>query len=375
MARIPDEEIERLKAEVSLERLVSAAGIELRRHGADLLGLCPFHEDHEPSLVISPKKNLWHCLGACSAGGSVIDWVMRSEGVSFRHAVELLRDGRGSAAPISGPAPQRSTVRKLPSPVDRSAGDAELLSQVAGYYHRTLLESPEVLGYLRSRRIEHPDVITTFQLGYANRTLGYRLPEKNRKEGAELRGRLQALGIFRQSGHEHFSGSLVVPVKDAADRVVEMYGRKIGDNLRPGTPSHLYLPGPHAGVFNLPAVTASDEVIICESLVDAMTLWCAGFRHVTAAFGTEGFTDELRDALTNNSVRRVLVAFDRDDAGDKAARRVAGLLMSHGIECFRIELPRGADLNDVAREADNPTDVLGRYVRKATWMGSGPAPA
>jgi DNA primase len=375
VSRIPDEEIERLKAEVSLERLVSAAGIELRRHGADLLGLCPFHDDHEPSLVISPKKNLWHCLGACSAGGSVIDWVMRSEGVSFRHAVELLRDGRGSAAPISGPAPQRSTVRKLPSPVDRSAGDAELLSQVAGYYHRTLLESPEVLGYLRSRRIEHPDVITTFQLGYANRTLGYRLPEKNRKEGAELRGRLQALGIFRQSGHEHFSGSLVVPVKDAADRVVEMYGRKIGDNLRPGTPSHLYLPGPHAGVFNLPAVTASDEVIICESLVDAMTLWCAGFRHVTAAFGTEGFTDELRDALTNSSVRRVLVAFDRDDAGDKAARRVAGLLMSHGIECFRIELPRGSDLNDVAREADNPTDVLGRYVRKAAWMGSGPAPA
>src|ERR1700678_3529034 len=135
VARISDEEIERLKAEVSLERLVTGAGVELRRHGADLLGLCPFHEDHEPSLVISPKKNLWHCLGACSAGGSVIDWVMRSEGVSFRRAVELLRDGRGSA-PISGPAPSRSTVRKLPSPVDRSAGDAELLSQVAGYYHR-----------------------------------------------------------------------------------------------------------------------------------------------------------------------------------------------------------------------------------------------
>lgn len=88
MARIPDEEIERLKAEVSLERLVSAAGIELRRHGADLLGLCPFHDDHEPSLVISPKKNLWHCLGACAAGGSVIDWVMRSEGVRIHHKLE-----------------------------------------------------------------------------------------------------------------------------------------------------------------------------------------------------------------------------------------------------------------------------------------------
>jgi DNA primase len=374
VARIPDEEIERLKAEVSLERLVSAAGIELSRHGADLLGLCPFHEDHEPSLVISPKKNLWHCLGACSAGGSVIDWVMRSEGVSFRHAVELLRDGRGSA-PISGPAPQRSTVRKLPSPVDRTAADAELLSQVVGYYHRTLCESPEALAYLRSRRIDHPEAVTTFQLGYANRTLGYRLPERNRKEGAELRGRLQALGVLRSSGHEHFSGSLVVPVKDAGGLVAEMYGRKIRDDLRPGTPQHLYLPGPHAGVFNLAAVQASEEVILCESLVDALTLWCCGFRHVTAAFGTEGFTDELRVALLANSVRRVLVAFDRDEAGDKAARRVAGVLMAGGIGCFRVELPGGADVNDVARETANPTDALSRYVRKAAWMGSGPGPA
>jgi DNA primase len=91
MARIPDDEIGRLKNEISLERLVRARGIELRKHGADLIGLCPFHDDHEPSLVVSPAKNLWHCLGACQTGGSVIDWTMKTQGVSFRHAVELLR--------------------------------------------------------------------------------------------------------------------------------------------------------------------------------------------------------------------------------------------------------------------------------------------
>jgi DNA primase len=91
MARIPESEIERLKEEVSVQRLAESAGIKLTRHGADLLGLCPFHDDKSPSLVISPAKNLWNCLGACSAGGSVIDWVMRAQGVSFRHAVELLR--------------------------------------------------------------------------------------------------------------------------------------------------------------------------------------------------------------------------------------------------------------------------------------------
>src|SRR5512141_842186 len=91
MARIPEEEIERLKSQISLERLAVAKGIKLRQHGENLLGLCPFHDDREPSLVITPSKNLWHCLGACNAGGSVIDWVMKTEGVSFRHAVEILR--------------------------------------------------------------------------------------------------------------------------------------------------------------------------------------------------------------------------------------------------------------------------------------------
>lgn len=78
MARIPDTEIERLTEEVSLQRFVEQAGVELRRQGTDLVGRCPFHEDRSPSLVLSSAKNLWHCLGACQAAGSVIDWVMRS---------------------------------------------------------------------------------------------------------------------------------------------------------------------------------------------------------------------------------------------------------------------------------------------------------
>lgn len=69
MPRIPDETIERLEREVSLQRLAEARSVKLTRHGADLNGLCPFHDDREPSLVISPKKNLWHCLGACQTGG------------------------------------------------------------------------------------------------------------------------------------------------------------------------------------------------------------------------------------------------------------------------------------------------------------------
>jgi DNA primase len=265
-------------------------------------------------------------------------------------------------------------VRKLPSPIDRSAEDSELLAQVVAFYHRALLESPEALGYLQGRRVDHAEALEHFKLGYANRTLGYRLPEKNRKDGAELRGRLQRLGILRDSGHEHFNGSVVVPVFDEHGRVAEMYGRKVRDDLRAGTPSHLYLPGPHAGVWNLEAVIASDEVILCESLVDALTFWCAGFRHVTASYGTEGFGTDHFEAFCRHGVKRALIAFDRDEAGDKAAKRVAERLMAAGIECYRVELPRGADVNDIARDATDATDALGRFVRRSSWMGTGPGP-
>ena len=136
MPRIADEVIERLKQDISLQRLAERGGVKLKRHGADLLGLCPFHEDHEPSLVISPKKNLWHCLGACNTGGTVIDWVMKAEGVSFRHAVELLR-GDIPALATSEPVKQ-STVRKLAPPLDRNADDARALEQVVALYGQSL---------------------------------------------------------------------------------------------------------------------------------------------------------------------------------------------------------------------------------------------
>ena len=241
MARIPESEVERLKKEISVQRLAEARGVKLTRHGADLLGKCPFHDDRTPSLVITPAKNLWHCLGACNAGGDVIEWVMRAEGVSFRHAVELLRsDHLPSAASPIQPVKQ-STVPKLPPPVAREADDRALLLQVVGYYNEALKQSPEALRYLSSRGLQSSEIIDRFRLGFANRTLGYGLEGKNRIAGAEMRGRLQRLGILRETGHEHFNGSVVVPVFNASGEVVEIYGRKITPRLREGTPLHLYL--------------------------------------------------------------------------------------------------------------------------------------
>ena len=250
MARIPEQEVERLKKEISVQRLAEAQGVKLTRHGADLVGKCPFHDDRTPSLVITPAKNLWHCLGACNAGGTAIDWVMKAQGVSFRHAVELLKEGHFSLAAAPVQPVKQSTVPKLPPPVARGADDRALLLQAVDYYSRTLKQSPEALRYLSSRGLQSSEIIDRFRLGFANRTLGYGLEDKNRVAGAEMRGRLQRLGILRESGHEHFNGSLIIPVFDLEGNVLGMYGRKITPGLREGTPLHMYLPGPHRGVWN-----------------------------------------------------------------------------------------------------------------------------
>lgn len=374
MARIPEVEIERLKAEVSLVRLVEAAGIELKKQGKDYAGRCPFHEDATPSLIVTPAKNLYHCFG-CGAAGGPIDWVMKMQGVSFRHAAELLREGLPLAADVAGSAPVRhSTVKKLAAPVAQDADDHAALAQVIDYYHATLKQSPEALAYLQSRGLTHPELIDTFRLGYANRTLGLRLPDKNRQAGAEIRGRLQRLGIYRDSGHEHFNGSLVVPVFDVAGNVAEVYGRKLLDNLRAGTPKHLYLPGPHAGVWNEAQLAASREVILTEALIDAMTFWCAGYRNVTAAYGTQGFTDDHLAAFRRHGTRRVLIAFDRDEAGERAAEKLTERLRAQGFGVWRIQFPKGMDANEYALKVQPASKSLGLLIRKAVWLGDGAAP-
>src|SRR5271165_5798450 len=368
MARIPDEVVERLKEEVDLAELVTRSGVALKKAGKDLVGRCPFHDDDTPSLMVTPAKGLWHCMGACQSGGTAIDWVMRAEGVSFRHAVELLRAGEQPV--VTGTT--RSTVRRLPAPIEADAGDAEALAQVVSYYHATLSESPDALAYLTRRRIDDPAALERFSLGYANRTLGLRLPAKNRKRGAELRGRLQRLGVYRASGHEHLAGSLVVPVIDPAGAVTELYGRKIGSGLKAGTPLHLYLPGPHRGVFNEEGLSGG-EVIVTESLIDALTLFCAGFTNTTASYGTTGFTSDHHEAMARHSVSRVLIAYDHDQAGNTAAESLAAELAERGIECFRVLLPSGSDINDVAMAARSPRDTLGQLVRSATFIHKGTA--
>ncbi|MDP1917904.1 MAG: toprim domain-containing protein, partial [Myxococcales bacterium] len=159
---------------------------------------------------------------------------------------------------------------------------------------------------------------------------------------------------------------------DESGAVQGLYGRKVTAHLRTGTPNHLYLPGPHRCAFNSAGLAeGSGLAIVCEAILDALAFWCAGFTHVTAAYGTAGFTPHHLEALRRHQVKDVFIAYDRDDAGDAAADALAVELGRHGFDCYRVEFPRGMDANEYALKVQPASKSLGVALRHARPMGSG----
>ncbi|PHM27299.1 CHC2 zinc finger domain-containing protein [Xenorhabdus innexi] len=360
MARIPEAELQHLKAAVPLIAIIEQQGRQVVKRGKDRLVLCPFHQEKTPSMVITPSKNLYHCFG-CDAGGSVLDWVMKTENLSLRHACERLRAMLGSNPAVEPLVDSSELMRE-------AIGQPALLHRVVEFYHQTLLNAPEAQDYLTKRRLNHPELVAQFKLGFANRTLGYRLPAKQLKAGAEIRAQLQAVGVLRESGHEHFSGSLVIPVIGLESQVQELYGRKIIDRLRAGTPKHLYLPGVHGGVWNEAALRVSKSLILCESLIDALSFWVAGHRHVTAAYGVNGVTADHWQAFAQYGIKQVLIAFDNDSAGNEAAVKLAAALAEKGITPLRVVFPPEMDANAYLCQVAEPAAAFGLLLDSAVPM-------
>jgi DNA primase catalytic core len=305
---------------------------------------------------------------ACGKAGNVIQFVQQHDGVSFRHAFDLLRQG-SPAVFSTQPTQKQSTVPELPCPLDAGADDATLFSQVVSYYHERLKQTPTARAYLASRELDNDQLIDHFQIGFADRSLGLRLPEQNHVEGERLRSRLTQLGLWRESGPEHFNGCIVVPLRDETGNSVSLYGRR----AQPGEMKHLYPPGPHRGLFNRQCLN-QPEIILCEAVFDALTFWVNGFKNVTCLFGTEGFTDELWEAL--KKVQRVRIAYDADDAGERAAQRDTERFQKHGMEVFRIKFPNGMDANEYACKVKPADKSLALLMNAAQWADAkaGPSP-
>ncbi len=301
-------EIERVKRDNDLAALVRGRGVKLTRRGKQLVGLCPFHEDHEPSFIVDPKKQLWNCLGACSEGGDVYRFVMKADGVDFREAHARLGGGEAEAKPVG-------------------ADDLHWLERAVEHYHKRLLETPAAQEYLRSRGIAAPEIINAFRLGYSDGTLAEKLPP-------EGKAALRRIGVLTGSGRELMSGCVVFPLVAApSGQVVSLYGRHVERR------QHLYLPGERRGIFNPQGARNTDEVIIVESVIDAAALWSAGLRNVIPIYGTTGLTEEIVEHLRECRVKRAVLMMDSDEAGRAAAVEIAAKLREASIEARAVELP------------------------------------
>jgi DNA primase len=303
-------EIERVKRANELVRFIRSRGVALMQRGKQLVGLCPFHDDHEPSLVVDAKKQLWNCLGACHEGGDVYRFVMKAEGIDFREAHRRLGGHEAEAKGV--------------------VVEDQWLERAVDHYHVRLLETPAAQDYLRSRGITATELVTSFRVGYADGTLAERLP-------AEGRRALRRIGVQTGSGRELLRGCVVFPLVAAgganSGHVVGLYGRSIEGRR------HLYLPGERRGVFNPQGAKNTDEVIITESVIDAAALWSAGLRNVIPVYGVTGLTEEMMAHLMECRVKRVVLMLDADEAGRAAAIDMGQRLAAVNIETRAVELP------------------------------------
>jgi len=391
MPRIPDTEIDRIKTDTDLVALIQSRGVKLKQQGKNWTGLCPFHADKKtPNLIVTPCKGLFRCMAShCGKTGNALHFVQWHDGVSFRHAFEILDDG-GKAAYVQtrgkGRRPEtpsnglvkQSTVPKLPCPLDAKAKEGELLGKVAKYYHSRLasVDGHAVIEYLAARGLADEAMIKRFKIGLSDRSLGLRLPQANRKDGAAIRAKLKATGVYRQNGREHLRGCLTIPITDIEGNTVQIYGRRLGK--APKENRHLYLARPLAGIFNPDALKpAGDrkgvqangrEIILCESILDALTFYRHGMEFVTCSYGTENLTDELFDALRAAKIESVRIAYDNDKAGERAFVRDAERFIKHGIEVYRVRFPYDEDANSYA--LDQGGEALKQAVRNALWYSN-----
>jgi hypothetical protein len=262
--------------------------------------------------------------------------------------------------------PKKETAQ-TPLLLPSDADDQKLLAQVVEYYQRSLKNSTEALEYLRGRGITHGQAIEQFRIGYANRTLGLNLPDKNLKSGRELRARLEALNVFRaKTGHEHFNGCVVFPIfaPDGTRQIVDIYGSKIqGKRLKKDCLLDLHLNDQRRGVWNLEAFGGrGGEIIVCPSVFDALTFWCHGFRNVTSLFGNDAVTDDLLAAFKEFNIKRIMTSCEG----------ITPKLLEAGIDCFLLKFPTGLDANSYALQMKGDVSAsLSAVIRKAEWIGNG----
>jgi DNA primase len=213
-------------------------------------------------------------------------------------------------------------VAVAPFPSRAAAAPSSLLSRVVEHYHRTFCQRPDAQEYLGKRGLRDADLLKAFKVGYADGSLKTLVAENK-----DLKAQLVELGVLTKDGRELLGGCVVVPIPDPkTGEWTNLYGR----GMR--TDRHCYLPGPLRGVLNYQAARSSSEIVIAESIIDALSFHQAGVFTAIPIYGTNGFTDDHLDLITRAHVRRVILALDGDMAGRKATSALKEKLQGLGVD-------------------------------------------
>ena len=300
--------------------------IKLKKNGSSYVGLCPFHNEKSPSFSVSPGKQLYHCFG-CGVGGNVITFVMEYENYTFLEAVKYLADKAGMQLPETSYSEEEKKNRDL---------KAKLLeiNKIAAtyYYHQLKAENGKIgLSYLQKRGLSDT-TINRFGLGYAGQT-GNALYQYLKSKGYDD-ALLKETGLFtyERGIHDKFWNRVMFPIMDINNKVIGFGGRVMGD-AKPK-----YLNSPETKLFdksrnlyglNAARISRKSNMIICEGYMDVISLHQAGFTQAVASLGTALTPGQA--ALMKRYTDNVLITYDSDAAGVKAALRAIPILKEAGL--------------------------------------------
>mgnify|MGYP000036233359 FL=1 len=300
--------------------------IKLKKSGSSYVGLCPFHNEKSPSFSVSGTKQMYHCFG-CGVGGNVITFVMEYENYTFPEAVKMLADRAGIALPVmeySGEDRRERDIKTKLLEINKIAATF--------YYHQ--LKSPagqSGLDYLKKRQLSDK-TIKTFGLGYAPQLTGdlYRMLKEKGYDDELLKE--SGLFTYEKGIREKFWNRVIFPIMDINNKVIGFGGRVMGD----GKPK--YLNSPETKLFdksknlyglNVARSSRKNNLIICEGYMDVISMHQAGFNQAVASLGTALTPGHAR--LMKRYTDNVLITYDSDEAGVKAALRAIPILKEAGL--------------------------------------------
>ena len=324
--RYPEEVVEEVRMKNDIVDVISGY-VKLQKKGSNYFGLCPFHNEKSPSFSVSPSKQMYYCFG-CGAGGNVITFVMEYENYSFMEALQMLADRAGVALP------KQEYSKEAKEDADLRTALLEINRMAANYYYYQLTNPQGEAGYryLRDRQLSD-DTIRHFGLGFANKTSDdlYRYLRAKGYDDRILK-ETGLVTIEERGAHDKFWNRVMFPIMDVNNRVIGFGGRVMGA----GEPK--YLNSPETKLFdksrnlyglNYARLSREKYILICEGYMDVIAMHQAGFTNAVASLGTAFTTQHA--ALLKRYTDKVVLTYDSDGAGTKAALRAIPILRDVGI--------------------------------------------